>query len=74
MYECFHCGERAVTWQSDFNFEDFGLFDEDGIVHVCKCSNCGADIYYYVSVNNTEGAEQNVEPDDLESIGEDSGD
>ena len=33
MYECFHCGERSVIWQSDFTFEDFG-YEGDGIVHV----------------------------------------
>ena len=48
MYECFHCGEQAVGWFADFDFEDFGL-EGVGIVHVCSCQNCGAEIYYYVS-------------------------
>ena len=43
MYQCFHCGEYTVGWQSDFNFEDYGL-EGEGIVHLCHCSNCGADI------------------------------
>ena len=50
MYECFHCGARAVIWDSDFTFEDYGL-DGEGIIHVCHCSNCGADIEYYISLN-----------------------
>lgn len=29
MYECFHCGERAVIWDCDYDFEDFG-YDGDG--------------------------------------------
>ena len=48
MFECFHCGERAVVWQSDFDFEDFG-YEGKGIVQVLKCSNCGADIEYRIS-------------------------
>lgn len=25
MYECFHCGARAVIWDSDYDFDDFAL-------------------------------------------------
>lgn len=53
MFECFHCGEKAVIWQSDFDFSDFDI-DGEGIVHVCKCSNCGADILYYISAGDVE--------------------
>lgn len=55
MYECFHCGCRSVIWQADYSFEDYGI-DGNGIVHVCHCANCGADIEYYVPINN-EGDE-----------------
>lgn len=47
MYECFHCGRRTVVWQSDFNFEDFG-YEGDGIVQICHCTNCGAEIEYRI--------------------------
>ena len=40
MYECFHCGCRAVVWDADFDFEDFG-YDGEGVV-------CGAEIEYRV--------------------------
>ena len=53
MYECFHCGQRAVIWESDFSFEDYGL-EGDGIVHVCHCSNCGADIEYYIKISDED--------------------
>ncbi len=53
MYECFHCGHRAVVWDSDFSFEDFG-YDGDGIVHVCHCTYCGADIEYRISLEEDE--------------------
>lgn len=53
MYECFHCGAKAVCWENDFDFEDYGM-GGNGIVHVCHCSNCGADIEYYISDNKEE--------------------
>lgn len=53
MYECFHCGARAVSWDSDFDFSDFG-YDGEGIVHICHCANCGAEIEYRVPIENSE--------------------
>ena len=53
MYECFHCGQRSVYWQTDSTFEDYG-YEGEGIVHVCHCDNCGADIEYYVPYNNDD--------------------
>lgn len=47
MYECFHCGERAVLWGVDFDFEDYGR-EGEGIVHTLTCTNCGAEITYEV--------------------------
>lgn len=47
MYECFHCGKRAVIWQNDFSFDEMG-YEGDGIVHICHCSNCGAEIEYRI--------------------------
>ena len=52
MYECFHCCQRAVVWDADFDFSDFGL-DGEGVVHVCHCTNCGAKIQIFSGVNNT---------------------
>lgn len=48
MYECFHCGARAVIWDADFDFDDYG-YDGEGIVHACHCTNCGAEIEYRIS-------------------------
>ena len=53
MYECFHCGARAVGWMADFDFEDFG-YEGKGIVHICKCQNCGADIEYRIRTDVDE--------------------
>lgn len=47
MFECFHCGAIAVVWDSDFMYEEFGL-EGDGVVHICHCCNCGAEIEYHV--------------------------
>ena len=53
MYECFHCGGFAVVWDSDFDFEDFGREDE-GVVHVLHCEECGATVYYFVPIDDGE--------------------
>ena len=58
MYECFHCGARAVTWDSDFDFDDFG-YEGEGVVHICHCNNCGAEIEYRVS-NEAEASLKEV--------------
>ena len=50
MYECFHCGKRAVVWDSDFSFDEMG-YEGEGIVHICHCSECGAEIEYKVSLD-----------------------
>ena len=49
MYQCFHCGEYAVIWQADFDFDDYG-YEGEGIVQVCKCTNCGAEIEYMIPI------------------------
>ena len=53
MYECFHCGAYAVIWEADFDFSDYG-YEGEGIIHVCHCANCGAQIEYYVPINRKE--------------------
>ena len=53
MYECFHCCTKSVIWDSDFDFSDFG-YEGEGIVHVCHCTNCGAEIEYRVSIPNED--------------------
>jgi transcription elongation factor Elf1 len=50
-YECFHCGERAVIWCGDFDFEDY-MLEGEGVVHECYCTNCGASITYEVPTPN----------------------
>lgn len=53
MYECFNCGSRSVIWDNDFSFEDVGM-EGEGIVHFCHCENCGADIEYYIRLDDEE--------------------
>ena len=53
MYECFHCGAYAVTWDVDFDFSDYE-YEGEGVIHVCHCNNCGAQIEYYVPINREE--------------------
>lgn len=47
-YQCFHCLKNAVSWDSDFNPEDMGYDDEEGVIHILHCSNCGTEIEYRV--------------------------
>jgi len=70
MYECFHCLCKTVGWCSDFDYEDFG-YEGEGIVHICHCSNCGADIEYRIPMSPAEGEEAEfelLEKDNAESI------
>ena len=53
MYECFNCRQKAVIWDNDFMFEDYGM-EGNGIVHVCHCTNCEAQIMYYVPIEKVE--------------------
>ena len=50
LYECFHCGERAVIWGGDFGLDEWEDDPElDGVFHVLHCTNCGAEITYVIS-------------------------
>ena len=53
MYECFHCGARAVIWDCDYDFEDFG-YEGEGIVQTLHCANCGAEIEYRINLGDGE--------------------
>lgn len=53
VYRCFNCGEMAVGWYASFTFEDCGYMG-DGIVHMCKCRNCGAEIEYRIRLDEDE--------------------
>ena len=53
MYECFHCGVKAVIWDNDFTFDDF-MYEGQGIVHICHCSNYGAEIEYRSPIGQGE--------------------
>ena len=53
MYECFHCLTKSVIWDSDFTFKDYG-YEEEGLIHVCHCTNCGAEIEYRIPFHNED--------------------
>ena len=57
-FQCFHCLEFAVSWDSDFSFEDM-MIEGEGIVHMCHCNNCGALIEYYVPFK--EDKDENIQ-------------
>lgn len=43
---CYLCGAEVI-WQSDYSFDEVGLGDENGIVSIYSCPNCGANIEVY---------------------------
>ncbi len=53
MYQCFHCQKNSVVWQCDYSYEDFG-YEGEGIVQICHCANCGAEIEYRIPLEETE--------------------
>lgn len=60
MYQCFHCLQMTVCWDSDFDFSDYGL-EGEGIIHCCHCSNCGAEIEYRIRTDKDEDSENSSE-------------
>lgn len=50
MFECFHCGNKSVIWDCDYDYEDFGL-EGEGIVQCLHCTECGAQIEYYIPLD-----------------------
>lgn len=57
MYECFHCLQKAVIWDNDFTFEDMG-YEGEGLVHMCHCTNCGAQIEYAISQEDEDESKE----------------
>lgn len=51
MYECFHCLTRSVVRDADFNPDELG-YEGEGVVHICHCANCGAEIQYVILEDN----------------------
>ena len=60
MYECFHCGSRAVIWDADFDYDDYGM-EGQGIIHECHCTHCGARITYFVSCDDEENEDERTD-------------
>ena len=65
MYECFHCGHKSVSWLCDYDYGDYG-YEGEGIVHVCHCGVCGAEIEYRVPCDLV--SDVNVEDESCEQI------
>lgn len=53
MYQRFHCLNNSVIWSGDFDFEDMGC-EGEGIVHICHCTHCGAEIEYRIPIDAEE--------------------
>ena len=53
LFQCYYCGSHSVHWGADFLSEEYG-YDEGGIVRTLHCSNCGAEIEYYLPGDEDE--------------------
>ncbi len=62
MFECFHCMERAVIWDCDYDYSDYG-YDGEGIIHVLHCTRCGAQIEYDIPMGAPDEEGENDEHD-----------
>ena len=61
MYECFHCGNKSVIWDGDFSFEEMMyemMYKGEGIVHICHCTKCGAEIEYRVPLSSSDDSKE----------------
>lgn len=63
MYECFHCLHKTVCWDCDYDFADFG-YEGEGIVQICHCANCGAEIEYRIPITEEDVEELEEMEDD----------
>lgn len=50
---CANCN-AVMTWQNDFNYEDYGIMDKQGIVTVYHCGDCGTLSENYIPVGEEE--------------------
>ena len=57
MYQCFHCLHNSVVWDCDYNYEDYE-YEGEGIVQICHCTNCGAEIEYRIPINLLDDEEK----------------
>ena len=57
MYQCFHCLSMSVIWDSDFTFDDLG-YEGYGLVEMCHCENCGAEIEYRIPLEKADAEER----------------
>ena len=52
-YDTDYNEKEVEEYDSDFDFSDYG-YDGEGVIHVCHCVNCGADIEYRIRTDNQE--------------------
>lgn len=48
--KCLNCGGQVI-WNADFDYEDYGIYDEEGVIQTYTCQDCGAFIEVYVPSN-----------------------
>tara|TARA_R100001443_G_scaffold25193_1_gene37883 strand:+ start:1832 stop:1999 length:168 start_codon:yes stop_codon:yes gene_type:complete len=49
MFPCHKCDKKLV-WQSDYDYQDFGIEDRLGIVGMYECEPCGVWVEIYEDI------------------------
>ena len=51
--KCWFCGTKLI-WSNDFDYEDFGIDDREGIVTVLTCPKCNSQWEGYYDIENED--------------------
>lgn len=51
--KCWFCSTELV-WNNDFDYEDFGIDDREGIVTVLTCPKCNSQWEGYYDIENED--------------------
>lgn len=57
--KCWFCRTELI-WNNDFDYEDYGIEDREGIVAVLTCPCCGCYWEGYYDIENEENEDYSV--------------
>ena len=53
--KCWFCSTELI-WNNDFDYEDFGIDDREGIVAILTCPCCGSHWEGYYDLENEDNS------------------
>tara|TARA_R100001594_G_scaffold122531_1_gene158698 strand:- start:347 stop:517 length:171 start_codon:yes stop_codon:yes gene_type:complete len=51
--KCWYC-QKEMIWGGDHSYEDYGFYDEDGIIANLSCSSCDAFCYFHIPLGERD--------------------